>query len=224
MTAGTILVSGMLAGVPGQGGAAWAVLQYVLGFRRLGYEVYVVEPVAKLDPRSVAYLKELSASFELEGFAALLEEGTRDTAGLSYADVVGAARSADILVNISGMLADEQLLEPIPTRVYLDLDPAFNQLWQAIDGIDMRFEGHTHFVTVGLAIGRPGCSVPTCGRDWLPTLQPVVLERWPFADGLVHDAVTTVGNWRGYGSIEHNGVFYGQKAHSFRELIDLPKR
>ena len=30
---------------PGQGGAAWAVLQYVLGLRRLGHEVLLVEQV-----------------------------------------------------------------------------------------------------------------------------------------------------------------------------------
>ena len=41
----TILFSGMLAGDPGQGGASWAVLQYVLGLRRLGHDVYFVEPV-----------------------------------------------------------------------------------------------------------------------------------------------------------------------------------
>jgi hypothetical protein len=29
-------------------------------------------------------------------------------------------------------------------------------------------------------------------------------------------------NWRGYGSIEHGGVFYGQKAHSLREFFNLP--
>ena len=42
----TIVFSGMLAGVPGQGGATWAALQYVLGLRQLGHTVYVVEPVA----------------------------------------------------------------------------------------------------------------------------------------------------------------------------------
>ncbi len=42
-----ILLSGMIAGVPRQGGAAWAVLQYLLGLKRLGHEVYVVEPVSK---------------------------------------------------------------------------------------------------------------------------------------------------------------------------------
>ena len=220
----TVVVSGMVAGTPGQGGATWAVLQYVLGFRRLGHDVYLVEPVEDLDPQTVAYFRDVAASFGLERRAALLRQATRETVGLPYEDVLQAARDADVLVNVSGMLTDEQLLEPIPVRVYLDLDPAFVQLWYAVNGIDMRFAAHTHFVTVGQSIGRPDCPVPTCDRDWLPTLQPVVLEHWPYAGELVHDAATTVANWRGYGSIEHEGVFYGQKAHSLRQLIDLPGR
>ena len=55
----------------------------------------------------------------------------------------------------------------IPVRVYLDLDPAFNQLWHD-QGIDMRFDGHTHFVTVGQAIGTPGLPRP----DLRPGLDP----------------------------------------------------
>jgi hypothetical protein len=66
--------------------------------------------------------------------------------------------------------------------------------------------------------------IPGCDRDWLPTLPPVVLEQWPVADGLEHRAITTVGHWRSYGSIHHDGVQYGQKAHSLRPLIDLPSR
>jgi len=50
------------------------------------------------------------------------------------------------------------------------------------------------------------------------------LPHWPAAGPVVHEGLTTVGNWRGYGSIEHGGVFYGQKAHSLRKLITLPKR
>src|SRR5215211_6749292 len=88
----------------------------------------------------------------------------------------------------------------------------------------MRFNRHTHFVTIGQAIGDSDCPVPTCGRTWIKTLQPVVLERWPVADKLRYDALTTVGNWRGYGSVNQGGVKYGQKAHSLRPLFDLPRR
>ena len=38
-----ILVSGMIAAVPHHGGATWAVLQYLLGFARLGHDVTFVE-------------------------------------------------------------------------------------------------------------------------------------------------------------------------------------
>jgi hypothetical protein len=231
----TILFSGMVAGDPGQGGATWAVLQYVLGLRRLGHEVCLIEPVAEgsLRPagaplgetRQAAYFREVARDFELGGAAALLRAGTKETVGVPYDDLRALARRADVLFNVSGMLTDPPLLEPVPRRVYLDLDPAFVQLWHAAQGVDMRFARHTHFVTVGMNVGREGCRVPTCGVRWIKTLQPVVLERWPVADGPpVRDCWTTVGNWRGYGSVEYGGVHYGQKAHSMRRLIGLPGR
>src|SRR3712207_1457565 len=120
------------------------------------------------------------------------------------------------------MLADPELTGPVPVRVYLDLDPAFTQLWHAAQGIDMRFAGHTHFVTIGQAIGQPDCPVPACGLPWIRTLQPVVLAYWPVAGRISSDALTTVANWRGYGSIEYEGIFYGQKAHALRQFISLP--
>jgi hypothetical protein len=66
--------------------------------------------------------------------------------------------------------------------------------------------------------------VPTCGREWITTAQPVVLEHWPAGGPIVYDGLTTIANWRGYGSIEHEGVFYGQKVHSLRQFIGLPTR
>jgi len=51
----TIVVSGMISAVPYQGGATWAVLQYLLGFKELGHEVYFVESLKQtaLAPRGV---------------------------------------------------------------------------------------------------------------------------------------------------------------------------
>jgi len=51
-----------------------------------------------------------------------------------------------------------------------------------------------------------------------------VLDHWPRGETVGWNALTTVANWRGYGSIEHAGVQYGQKAHSLRKLIDLATR
>jgi hypothetical protein len=224
-----ILFSGMVAGDPNQGGATWAVLQYVAGLARLGHEVVLVEPIGRSGgsdlpvegSEALAYFHSLPL---LEGRSALLVPGTEQTTGLPYAELVRFASEADLLINISGMLRDERLLEPIPVRAFLDLDPGFNQVWHAT-GTNMGLGLHTHFLTVGQSLGREGCPIPDCGKSWIPTLPPVALDHWPTEPGAPgHDAFTSVGHWRSYGSIEHGGVHYGQRAHSLRQLIDLPLR
>ena len=162
--------------------------------------------------------------FGFEDRWALIPPQGADPIGMRREQIESAAGEADLLLNVAGMLSDADVLDRVPVRAYLDLDPVFTQLWHATEGVDMRLDGHTHFVTVADAIGRPGSAIPSCGRDWLPTLPPVVLEEWPVATRLEHRAITTVGHWRSYGSIHHDGVQYGQKAHSLRPLIDLPSR
>ena len=226
----SILIAGMVAGHPGQGGAAWAVLQYVLGLRALGHDVTLVEPItvpaehtdaAFTASGAAAYFRRLVADFGLEGSAALVRSGSTTTVGLPHGELARRAGRADILLNISGMLRDPALTEPVTRRVFLDLDPAFNQMWQA-QGIDMGFDRHSHFATIAWNIGQTGCTVPTCGRTWITTPQPFVLDRWPVATKIVHDGLTTVAHWRSYGSVTHDGIFHGQKAHSWRELMALP--
>jgi hypothetical protein len=206
-----ILVAGMVAGDPGQGGATWAVLQYVHGLRRLGHDVRLVEPVARLSAPVGAYFEELA----LDG-AALLVGATRQTLGTPYGALAGF--QPELLLNVSGMLADPELAEPIPVRVFLDLDPAFNQIWHA-EGLHPTLARHTHHVTVGLRLAET--SLPL-DRRWIATLPPVVLAEWPYADTLETDAFTTVGHWRSYGSVSWDGTLYGQRAHAVRGLLDLP--
>jgi hypothetical protein len=219
-----IAVSGMVAGDPNQGGASWAVLQYVLGLRRLGHEVLLVEPLdAALSerPASLSYLEAVAARFDLGG--ATLVDPAGDSAPLPRERLRELMAETELLLNVSGMLADPELLEPVPVRAYLDLDPFFNQHWH-LQGADMRFDSHTHFVTVSLEIGAPGCEVPTLGLPWITSLPPVVLDEWPLADEDPVHPFTTVGHWRSYGPIEHAGERYGLRAHSLRELAELPRR
>src|SRR5262249_20923419 len=131
---------------------------------------------------------------------------------------------ADVVLNISGLLTDEGVLDAADTRVFVVLDPAFTQLWYEVEGIDPGFDRHDRFVTVGRAVGTSACDVPTCGVTWLSTAQPVVLEPWPVGNGVSTNAATSVGHWRAYGSIVHRDVHYGQRAHSLRPLLELPRR
>jgi hypothetical protein len=215
----------MIAGHPGQGGATWAVLQYALGLRALGHQVLLVEPVERLDPASTRYFYDVMRRFDLHDSAALAVRRTRETVGLPYRRLRALAAGSDLLLNISGVLHDDALTAPIGVRVYVDLDPAFNQLWHAVEGIDRGLDRHERFVTVGLALGEPRCPIPTCGRVWLKTVPPVFMSAWEPATSPPRDAAfTTIGHWRSYGSIDYNGVRYGQKAHSVRQLLDLPRR
>ncbi len=229
----TILVSGMMAATPRQGGATWAVLQYLLGLRDLGHDVFFVEPldgdavsppgVPLASSDNASYCRQVMADFGLQDRWALLMSNTKETAGLTFDQLEQIVRRSDLLLNISGLLSEEELLSPIPVRVYLDLDPAFTQLWNEVEGIDMGFALHTHHVTVGQALGEPGCAVPDCGIEWIKTWPPVVLRYWPPTDDPPQLPVTSVANWRGYGSITHDGLFFGQKAHSLRRFVALPR-
>src|SRR5687768_15295418 len=138
----SILFSGMIASDPWQGGATWAVLQYVLGLRRLGHDVCFVEPIKRSavrpegasprDSENSRYFRLVARQFALDGAAALLLDDGNTTVGLDRSELDHLAKQAEVLINVSGMLTDEKMLGRIPIRVYLDLDPAFVQMWQAV--------------------------------------------------------------------------------------------
>jgi hypothetical protein len=216
-----IVLGAMVASVPGHGGATWAALQYALGLRELGHEVLILDEAADEGDRArrTAALREVEADFDFAGRAAML--AGEDSLGLPYEQVLAFALDADLLVNLAGTVRDAAVLEAIPRRLFVDLDPAFTQLWHA-QGIDLGLDRHTSFASVGLTLHERDCAVPDCGRHWYPTLPPIALSHWPAVTAAPQEGVTAIANWRSYGSVENDGVRYGQKAHSTRALIDLP--
>ena len=108
----TILVSGMIAAVPAQGGATWAVLQYVLGFARLGHDVYFVESLdaGALRPPGVSlsasanagYCQQVMSRYGHGDRGALMTRDGSETAGMSHEEVGRVAREATVLLDISG--------------------------------------------------------------------------------------------------------------------------
>jgi hypothetical protein len=220
-----IVLGAMVASTPGHGGATWAALQYALGLRALGHDVMVLDEVrGPGDPEArERCLRELTDAFDLHERAALLLGGRR-ALGVGFEQVRAFAQGADLLVNLAGTLREPEILAAPVRRLLVDLDPAFTQLWHAVDEIDMGIDAHERFASVGLRLHAPECAIPDCGVHWEPTLPPVVLAHWPRVSEAPSEGVTTIANWRSYGTIEHVGIRYGQKAHSVRELIDLPRR
>jgi hypothetical protein len=220
-----IVIGAALAHRAGYGGHAWALLQYVLGFRQLGFEVTVVD---RLEPAmfngaepgsAIAYLRSL---LEPDGIAySVLGGDGIALAGLSRTQVLERTRKARFLLNIMGFVRDPELLEVARRRVFLDIDPGFGQVWSELGLADV-FAGHDAFVTVGRGIGGDGCAVPTCGLTWLTMPHPVVLERCPPVDG--GDAFTSVGSWRGpYDQLAFRGRVLGLRVHEFRHFAELPR-
>ena len=232
-----IMMCGAIAAHPlGGAGNAWAFLQYVLGFRRLGFETYYVEhiepqkcidddwrPTSFAESANARFFRAVMERFDLLDHAALLEwEGTHSV-GLNQAQVETLARDCALLINGSGRFHLTSVLAAVRRRLYLDMDPGFAQIWQQQYGVDMNLRGHETHVTVGLNLGAADCPFPTCGIDWQTTLPPVVLEEWG-TTAPPGEAYTTVGDWRGYSPVQWRGVWYGQKAEEFLRVIELPRR
>jgi hypothetical protein len=234
MKRGSVVVAVALAQRPDAGGHTWFALQYLLGFRRLGWDVTLVDRLdaemchdrsgARCSPRQSVNLACLTAVMERFGMAdrwsVLLPDG--ESAGLARAEVERRLASSDLLLNVMGYLDDEDLLAAAPLRVFLDVDPGFGQMWHQLRLADL-FAGHDRFVSVGLNVGTPGCGVPDCGRRWIPTLPPVDLAHWPPAPA--GTAFTSVASWRGpYEPVEYEGHLYGLRVHEFRRFLSLPER
>jgi hypothetical protein len=223
--ADSVVIGAAFAHRAGYGGHAWALLQYVLGFRQLGFEVTVVDRLEQemlngSDLGSaIAYLRGL---LEPDGipYAVLGGDGT-SLAGLSRKEALERTRGARLLLNVMGFMTDQELLEAARRRVFLDIDPGFGQVWWELGLADV-FAGHDVFVTVGRNVGSDGCGVPTCGLRWLTAPHPVLLESCPPARG--GDGFTSVGSWRGpYDGLEFRGRRLGLRAHEFRRFAELPR-
>lgn len=216
----TILVAGGLFQRAGMGGHAWVFAQYIRGFRSLGFDVVFVDVVDspgswRPDPAVVELLGG-------PGAVAVLGPAGESVFGIDRSALLATARRADLLLNVMGYLRDPDLLAGPRRRVFLDIDPGFGQMWQALGLVDV-FDGHDAYVTVGGCL--PASAVPQCGREWLPTVPPVHLVDWPYVEPPHRGSITTVASWRGpFGPIEYEGRTYGLRVHELRRFLDLVPR
>jgi hypothetical protein len=231
-----IVLAGSLAQRPFIGGHTWVFLQYLLGLRRLGWDVLFVdrlepgmcvgeggEPSSFADSANLRYLAGVMERFGLGDRWCLLYDGGREVAGLGRDDVIELTARSALLINVMGYLEDEEILGAAPVRAFLDIDPGFGQIWKAL-GLHDLFRGHDRFLTVGGRVGSADCGVPTVGLDWVPIMPPVELAAWPVQSDR-GDRFTSVASWRGaFGPLEYEGRTLGLRVHEFRRFFELPER
>ncbi|MDQ3122336.1 MAG: hypothetical protein M3Q59_07350 [Actinomycetota bacterium] len=241
MSQGLLMVGATIASFPGNGGISWERLSWVLGFRRLGYEVVWVDqlgrghcahPVGSVADGyahclNIPWFERVVERFGLAGSASLIGDEGESLSGLSFEHVLEMAGRADLLINPGGDLRHAELKGRAHRAVYIDVDPGFTQLWLASGRPVPRLEGHDLHFTIGENVGTAASDLPTAGIGWRHTRQPVVLEEWPFAEGPAEPRFTTVGRWRGtgpHGSLDDIGELFPQKGDELARVLGLPER
>ncbi len=216
-------------------GNTWAFLQWVLAFRDAGWDVWMIEDQAstKLVDANKKPCASLEQSANLAHWNATVDEfGLRDRATLlidgeagNKAEMMAFARDAEFLFNISGHFHQADVMAAVPHRIYIDLDPAFTQIWAQIYNSPMNLDPHDIFMSIGGKLGQPDCRAPLAGRKWLPIGVPISLEHFTLPNLDQPGAVwTTFTHWYGYNPVEYEGQWYGNKSEEFEKLVGLPKR
>jgi hypothetical protein len=228
-----IIVSGLIAQYP-LGGVTWDYFQYVLGLARLGHDVYYLEDtgqwpynpheagVSKGCEFNVEYLSGLMARYGLAGKWAYRFPWQSQWFGLSEVERIDVLRTADLLVNVSGVLERPEEYRQVRRLAFIDSDPVFTQVKVARGQDDFRTLIDLHDVHFSFG-ERLSAAVPDTGHRWRPTRQPVVLSEW-HPETPARAVFTTVMNWTSYNEVVYNGRTYGQKDVEFMRFLELPNR
>jgi hypothetical protein len=164
-----IVVCGYIGLFPA-GGAVWDYIQYPLGLRRLGHDVYYIEDtgnwpeyvpegVAADGRYNIAHLERVMNEFGLGDRWAYLDPVSGNWFGMPTAKVDQVRRNADLLVSISCSAAMGADWSSIPVRAVIDSDPMFTQIQaQGGSGFTQGSRcGGTH--TISLSVSAWACHV-----------------------------------------------------------------
>jgi hypothetical protein len=229
-----VIVTGFIAQHHRLGGVAWDYIQYLVGLKRAGHDVFYLEdsglwpyrfPGDEHDPSGAPNARGLDAVMRRFGFAdrwAYRAGSDKVWRGLSDASRKEALRTCDLLINVSGSLTRPSDYRRVPKLVYIDSDPVFTQI-QALQSVRMRKRLEAHDVHFSFGECLAAAPVPRTPFPWIPTRTPIAMEEW--ARPAVSRAVyTTVMSWTSYKPLVHEGKSYGQKDVEFRRFIGLPER
>ena len=237
-----IIISGFIGLYP-TGGVTWDYIQYPLGFRLLGHDVYYIEDTMQYSgfqsegkswddsSDSINYLKMVMEQFGLGDRWAYKDIASGQCHGLSAGQVTEICRTADLFINVSEsvFLRDEYL--QIPKRVLIDSDPMFTQVqfWNDDDpatsarDIQLRYSGYNYLFTFGENIKGANCRVPDFGLEWMPTRQPICLSYWQNSQSLNPEGpFTTVMNWSSRKKLRFQQELWGQKDIEFEKIKHIP--
>ena len=233
-----IIVTGLVAQHPELGGMTWHYLQYLVGLRDLGHDVYYFEDSGEWpyswdggesgedwnleEPTpNIHYLATVMNAFGFANRWAYNCATDSTWYGLDDRERNAIVESADVLLNVSGSLVDVTRYHSVGRRVYIDTDPVFTQL--ALDLGDGARREAVSAHDVHFTFATDLSSVTDAGLHWLPTRQPIALGEWAFEPPPT-SRYTTIMNWTSYEPIRWHDQLYGQKDLEFVHYLDMPRR
>ncbi len=212
------------------GGHFWVYMQYILGLRALGCDVYWMEQLpagTNGDINAVAMLKfaSLMGRFQLSNKVILYEEVPSDGKiryfGRSEDEAEEILQRADLLLNFHYSISP-QMLRYFRRTALVDIDPGLLQFWMSRGQLSV--PPHDACFTIGEKIGASGAGYPDCGRTWHHIRPPVCLESWKYAYTPEARNFTTVSNWDADDWIVDDKVRYeNTKRVAFLEFAALPR-
>jgi hypothetical protein len=232
------VVVGAIGKLPYAGVAAY-YLHYVRGLQQLGYEVHYVERQNKAgeyyDPATRAMTDDLRPALTYlasvaDQFGAAPESCTLlDLAGVAHGltrpELAQIVASADFVLTVADATWFDDL-SACPRRAFVDGDPMFTQA--AVEAGEPLttavLANNATLFSYGTRIGRPGCTIPDCGRDWIPTRPVVATSLWPVTACPAEAPVTALLHWSAGAAVVVDGVRYGHKDVEMERFMELPAR
>lgn len=231
-----IVVGSYMVRYPLGGMLSWA-LQYLLGFHKLGHDVYFVEkanyPNACFDPvakamtddgsRGMCVVNELLGRFGLgEKWCFVDYAGTYH--GMSKQQIEDVLSRTDLYVDggVHGAWNEEAASAGL--RILIDGEPGFTQMtWEKGLTVGQSVPAYDAYFTNGFNIGTEASSAPTAGCHWRPVVNPVDTDLYVPSVAPSGAPYTTVMNWQSHDPLEYHGVTYGQKDVEFAKFERLPR-
>jgi hypothetical protein len=237
-----IVLGSYMVRYPLGGMMSW-VLQWIVGFQRLGHEIYFVEkagyPDACYDPSldvmgddcsyGTRVVNDLLSRFSLGDRWCFVDyAGTYH--GMPREAIESVLATADVFVDMGTHGAWLPEASGASLRVLVDGEPGFTQMKMArAAAAGETLASYDRYYTTGQNIGTDASSAPDADRAWGHVFHPVVVDLF---DGLAKrdgarprsDTLpfTTVMNWQSYEPIEFQGEIYGHKDIEFEHFMELP--
>ncbi len=219
---------------PEGGGHFWVYLQYALGLRQLGCDVYWLEAFrtkgrTDQEAAALATFRERMQRYGLEGKSIVYVTDTKkppSKAPTGYLDMKRDEaetifEGADFLLNFHYGISPA-LLARFQRTALVDIDPGLLQFW--ISRGQLTVPRHDLYFTVGENVGKPGGRIPDCGLSWISIRPPVYLDQWPYRFDPNCEAFTTVSIWDSSDwVVDGDQKYENTKRAAFLEYSDLPR-